>query len=488
VLASAVSPGSPAEAAGGSDQASAATVVCVSKVGERNACEADTRSGVSLEKSLGPGACELGRTWGYDEKGVWVSEGCSGEFSVGGKAAEHFGKYTPGGGFRVADTSQGTLNVRVFTYVRYLNQTRLDDTYTDAFGQTKDVQQRQDFQVNKAQIYFFGWIMNPRLRYLTYVWTTNVSQGLGSQVVVAGNLTYKSSDHLTVGGGISALPGVRSTSGNFPYWLSVDARQIGDEFFRPSYTTGIWAEGRIVEGLDYRVMLGNNLSQLGIDAGQLDEGLNTVSAALAWMPTTGEFGPTSGFGDFEHHDDAATRIGLHYTQSDENRQGQPTTDGFENVQIRVSDGSVIFSPDLFGPGIQIDDATYHMASLDAGVKYRGYSFEGEYYRRWINTFRGTGTAGLPFDELNDHGFQLQASTMLQPKTVQLYAGGSKVYGEYGDPWDFRAGLNWFPWQNHVVRWNLEYIQLNRSPVGALSLPYLVGSDGSVVHANFMVWF
>jgi hypothetical protein len=488
VLAFATFP-SATEASSRSDEAaSVSPVVCVSKTGERQTCAADTRSGVTLEKSMGPGACELGRTWGYDEKGVWVSEGCSGEFSVGKKEPKHFGTYTPARGFKVADTEHGNLNIRVFTYVRYLNQSRLDDTYTDAFGQTRSVQQRQDFQVNKAQIYFFGWIMDPKLRYMTYVWTSNTSQGLSAQVVVAGNLQYRINEHLTVGGGITGLPGVRSTQGNFPYWLSVDARQIGDEFFRPSYTTGIWANGRIAEGLDYEVMLGNNLSQLGVDAGQLDDNLNTWSGVLTWMPTTGEYGPTNGFGDFEDHQEPATRIGLHFTRSDENRQGQPNTDAFENVQIRVSDGSVIFAPNLFGPGIQIDDATYHMAAFDAGLKYRGYSLEGEYYQRWINNFRGTGTAGLPFNELNDHGFQLQASTMLQPKTIQLYAGGSKVFGEYGDPWDARAGLNWFPWQNQVVRWNVEYIHLRRSPVGALSLPYVVGANGSVVYANFMVWF
>lgn len=57
-------------------------------------------------------------------------------------------------------------------------------------------------------------------------------------------------------------------------------------------------------------MLGNNLSQFGIDAGQISNDLSTVSAALVWMPTTDEHGRTGGFGDYEHHDGAATRFGL----------------------------------------------------------------------------------------------------------------------------------------------------------------------------------
>jgi hypothetical protein len=78
--------------------------------------------------------------------------------------------------------------------------------------------------------------------------------------------------------------------------------------------------------------------------------------------------------------------------------------------------------------------------------------------------------------------------MLRPESLQLYAGGSRVFGEYGDPWDFRVGLNWFPWKNQVVRWNFEYLQLRRSPAGALSLPYSVGANGPVFSSNFMVWF
>ena len=51
--------------------------------------------------------------------------------------------------------------------------------------------------------------MSPKFRYLAYAWTSNTSQGLTSQVVLGGNLNYTVNPHLTVGGGIDALPGVR---------------------------------------------------------------------------------------------------------------------------------------------------------------------------------------------------------------------------------------------------------------------------------------
>jgi len=244
----------------------------------------------------------------------------------------------------------------------------------------------------------------------------------------------------------------------------------------------------VVDRLSYRFMLGNNLSQLGVDAAQLDDGLNTLAVGLIWLPTTGEFGTAGSFGDFDTHQTLATRLSAHFLRSDEDRQGQANTDAFENVQIRISDGNSIFEPGLFGPGVQVDKAAYHLVSGDGGVKYRGLSLDGEFYWRRVDNLRGPGTGTLAFTELNDHGFQLQASGMVMPKELQAYAGLSKIYGEYGNPWDLRFGVNWFPWHNQVVRWNTEYLYANHSPVGGTSLPTLVGGTGGIFYSSFQVNF
>jgi len=398
------------------------------------------------------------------------------------------GFYKPGTGFGVANTDKGSLNIRLYGYIRYLNQTALDETFTDSFGNVSTIQPRQDMQVNKVNIYFLGWLMDPKLRYMFYVWTSNTAQGNGAQVVVAGNVAYAFDPHVRVGLGISALPGVRSTEGNFPYWLSVDSRLIADSYFMPSYTTGVFADGKIVDGLEYQTMLGNNLSQLGVDAGQMDETFNTWASALVWMPTTKEFGKRNGFGDFDPHAKLATRVGAHYTRSDEDKQSQPNTEAIENAQIRISDGNIVFKPGLFGAGINIEKVRYQMSSADAGFKYKGYALEGEVYKRWVDHMSGTNTDQLPMNMLTDTGFQLQLSGMVVPKTLMLYVAGSKVFGQYGDPHDLRVGANWFPFKNTVWRWNGEVLHLDRSPVGALSLPYPVGGNGNVYRADFQFDF
>jgi hypothetical protein len=398
------------------------------------------------------------------------------------------GRYTPNLGFKVANTEFGDLNVSIYTYVRYLNQLGLDENYTDAFGITKTVQNRQDLQLLKLQVKFLGWILNPKMRYFLYAWSSNANQGQGAQVVLAGNLQYTFNKYVTLGGGIRSLPGTRSVEGNFPFWLSVDSRHIADEFMRPSYTSGLWATGNITDRLRYQVMLGNNMSTLGVPANRLDNGVNTVSSSLVWFPT-GDFEKGfsgQGWGDFEHHEKFSTRLGFHFSRSDENRESQPNSEQFENTQLRLSDGTVIFTPDLFGPGVEITDARYRMMTIDGGFKYRGFSLEGEYFWRWLDSFRGTNTGGVP--RLFDHSAQIQASAMVVPQKLQAYAGYSKIFGQFGQPWDFRAGVNFFPFKNKVIRWNTEALYLNKSPVGYTSVPFAIGGRGWVFHSNWELAF
>ena len=172
---------------------------------------------------------------------------CAADTSAAQEEPYKWGGYTPNFGFKVANTDRGDMSISIYSYARYLNQLGLDPTYTDAFGNVKNVQQRQDFQLNKVQIKFLGWMLDPKFRYFLYAWSSNASQGLGAQVVLAGNLNYAFNKSFNIGAGIRSLPGTRSVEGNFPFWLGVDTRLIADEFFRPSYTSGVWAWGKITE-------------------------------------------------------------------------------------------------------------------------------------------------------------------------------------------------------------------------------------------------
>jgi hypothetical protein len=62
---------------------SAQTVSCSSDDGEKHYCEADTRYGAHLLRQTSTAECAEGKTWGWDEEGVWVNKGCAGQFTLG---------------------------------------------------------------------------------------------------------------------------------------------------------------------------------------------------------------------------------------------------------------------------------------------------------------------------------------------------------------------------------------------------------------------
>jgi hypothetical protein len=466
-------------------------VSCKSELGERQHCPADTAAGVALIRSGGSAPCLLGKTWGYDDKGIWVADGCAGDFLAGvvldkegekRKPLEHI----PNVGFLLYSGEKGEIYFRLFSYARYLNQKGLDPTYTDYFGRTKTVKQREDFQLNKFFSPFSGWFLSPKARYYLYVWSSNPSQGDPAQVVGAGNISYNFNRFVNVGAGITSLPSVRSTEGQFPYWLGVDDRLIADEFFRGSYTTGIWIKGEGLRNVKYMAMVANNLSTLGVSASQLDNGPHTQSFMVQWLPTTGEFGLFGTFGDYDWHEKVATRLGVHFTHSREDKQSQPGTEAVENSQIRLTDGSSIFDRELFGPGINVDRVSYNMASIDGGIKYKGVSLEAEYYRRDLSNFAGTNVEGI--EEISDNGYQVQISAMAVRDVLQVYAGNSGIYGDYGDASELRAGLNWYFRRSRGWRVNLEWLNLENCPVGYTAVPYPVGGNGNVYHANLEMNF
>ncbi len=395
-----------------------------------------------------------------------------------------WGQLDPGNGkgFVVARTDYGELDVTLVTYFRYLNQTNLLPDYTFYFGKTVPLKLNNDFQLNKVNLTFKGWLYDERFRYLVFLWTNNASNGDSGSLVIGGNLSYQFDTALTVGGGIDALPSTRSTTGNYPNWLRNDNRLMADEFFRGSFTTGIWAEGRLGRTFQYRVMLANNLSTLGVSASQLYPGLNTASAFLRWMPTTGEFGPAAGFGDYENHQEVATLFEGHYTYSREDAQEQPGTETVENSQIRLSDGARLFDPGVFGTPYRIKKATYQMAAADAAVKYRGLALEGEGYARWVNDFEATGP--LPYSSMFDTGLSIQASGMIVQKKLQAYVTFSQIWGQFGNPTEAAIGLNWYPFAIKNFRITPNALWLQKSPVGYNGVPYVVGGQGWVFYLDF----
>lgn len=57
-------------------------VRCESTSGRTNRCGAPVYRGAQLVRQISGSACIEGQSWGWDRGGIWVSQGCRGEFAV----------------------------------------------------------------------------------------------------------------------------------------------------------------------------------------------------------------------------------------------------------------------------------------------------------------------------------------------------------------------------------------------------------------------
>ena len=472
---------------------------------ERQHCPANTTSGVILQNSTGSAACLLGNTWGYDDKGVWVEGGCSGDFLVGKaepigelesattSTAPEFdgqqtwqntwGSYSPGKGVSLFKGKGGEVSLSAYALLRYMNQMPADQTFTDHLGNEHPVNARHDIYSHRVIVWLSGWAADPKLVYNIAWWTDNTTD----QDALFGNIGYQFDKKFNLYAGINGNPGSRSMFGSHPYWLGND-RVMADEFFRPFFTQGLWANGEVLPGFWYSVMVGNTSSTLGVTASQLDRKF-TTGGSLWWMPTTHEFGPRGGYGDWENHQKLATRFGISTVNSPEQRYTEIGTDP-GNTSLKLADSLNLFSTGALAPGTTVTFADYRILSLDAGFKYKGFFFQAEYYHRWLDGFEASGV--LPVDEIVDDGFYIQTAFFPVPKKIELYFATSQIYGDKGAGFsnsnEYLVGMNYYPWNTRNHRLNVQVIDVNRSPVNSTFGYYTGGQDGTTVSVSFSIFF
>lgn len=381
------------------------------------------------------------------------------------------GEFTPGAGFDLVKTKMGSLNISGYGLFRYILQMPPNQTYEDHLGRVRDVNPRNDLNWHRTMLWFTGFFYDPRFRYNLTVWSLGTTQ----QTLVFGNVQFHAADAFIVGVGILPNLTARSMQGSWPFFAASD-RQLGEEFFRGGFSSGVFATGAITKKLAYTVSLNNNISQLGVTQAN-DTRDMAVSASLRWQPTTGEFGPRNGFGDFEYHKKVATQFGVSAGRSRESRYA-PLDLPPNATQIKLSDGLNPFAFGALADSVTVTRLRYREAAIDGGVKYRGFALHTEYYFRTLDQFVATGP--LPITSNYDHGFTAGTMYMAIPKKLGVYGVGSYVFDDFKRrPWEAGGGLNFYPSGTRSWRINLHLLHIDRSPVGSFFSYYQAGQTGTI---------
>ena len=360
------------------------------------------------------------------------------------------------------------------TQVRYLNTTSCDDTFTDHLGVVREVHKRNDITVNRTMFILGGYIFDERLRYSSTVWT---SAGAAS-IVVAGNIGWQFNQGLTLTGGYTGVPGSRSLVNTFPFWTAND-RSMADNFFRPGFTQGVWANGEPVKGLNYLAFVGNGLNTLNISANKIDT--NLMFSGSVWWEPLGDYGPPGKsrnmYDDYFASEKTRIRLGTAFTRSREDRFSNLDQLTPDNTAMYNSDGVLLFSTGAFAPGVTVDRATYEMWAIDGGIKRNGLAINGQYFFRRVDDFIADGP--LPLDFTYDHGFELSVSYFVTPKKLSIYGRGSRVFGQFGDSWEYAGGAKWYPVPTERMWLQAELMRVEKAPYSGAFTPYTSGLTGWV---------
>jgi hypothetical protein len=140
--------------------------------------------------------------------------------------------------------------------------------------------------------------------------------------------------------------------------------------------------------------------------------------------------------------------------------------------------------------VTVQNVDYQILSIDAGVKYRGVFLQTEIYTRWLNDFDADGP--LPVTQIVDRGFYVQGAFFPLRKKLEIYGATSQIFGDkdagFANSSEYLAGLNFYPADTRNHRFNVQVMDVNRSPVSSTFGYYTGGQNGTTVSVAFSVYF
>lgn len=359
---------------------------------------------------------------------------------------------------------------------KYTNSMAVEDTYTDHLGRVNPVQKRNDIQLARDVFYFSGFVFDRRLDFNILLFTSSATL----TATAAGYVGFVFDRAFALRAGYFSLPSVRSLTGTYPFFHGTD-RSMANNYMRPGFTQGAWANGEPFPGFNYIAMIGNSLNTLDVKASHIDT--NLAYSASIWYDGN-DFGKP--WNDYEYHADLAIRVGTAFTFAREDRLSDLATATPENNATFISDGNLLFQTGSLAPGVTIDLANFYLWAVDVGIKYRGLAFNAEFYERWLNKFHAD--AALPISSMNDWGFEASLGYFVLKSQLEPYVRTSFLKGPFATPIEGAVGFNWYPFGTRNVWLNSELIAIKDCPYTSAFYIYAVGQTGLLFPIQFLLRF
>ncbi|GEM_PF-811782 len=373
-------------------------------------------------------------------------------------------------------------------------------TYFDSHGPNPD---ENDLELERARIYFLGYFLRP---YLEYQITLDGDEDDTREVETVGVydwiISYGFSKPL---GWECAEMGLRFGKWKSPMFRQetessgrqqFTERSMVDKFFQVDRNDGVslygkfdlldrpfrWEAG-LINGFNTTTSRPARASTVAGAPPDMDNDLAFVSKTN-WE-LIGEWVEGDGEPDLSYHCCPALRVGTTFGATRVDPGGGPL-ESRESREIRVCDTGARLTDILPDTVTEFTELLY---GVDWGYKYRGWSFNNEYFFRSIFDF-----AGADVDTLFDWGYYAQLGYFIVPKKFEVAGrystvlGNSSTLGGGLHSGDEVAGtFNWYI-RGHSLKFQFDVSHYNGAVIGSSSGQFLAGDEGWLFRSQVQIYY
>ena len=393
-------------------------------------------------------------------------------------------------GFVIASRESVDLDTENDAYRMKINgwgQLRITD-----FESSTNIPDRKQFQLARGRLVFSGNAFTPDFSYFLQLDGRSSS---GDDMRLLDYFLWFDIGHHTFGLERGTI-GFKTGKYKMPFNLSrhltsqefeMTDRSVASTFFDVNRSLAWGLAGRINRygiPINWEAAIFNGLVTGGAEtgsSGDLDN--NFAYSSRIFIYPTGEWG-TGELADFDHHCKVATRLGFGFANTTNTRIG--ATGGTEFNSSRVIDSGVLLSSLL---PLSTTDFEVTLYSVDASLKYCGWSSTMEYYFRNIGDIQG---ASVP--DLYDHGFWFQLSKFVIPGKMQLTSRWSRVVGNSGtlggvnQSADEIVGGFAYYFRGQHAKTTMDATYLNGAPISSSALDISPGDSGWLIRSQVQFAF
>jgi hypothetical protein len=378
------------------------------------------------------------------------------------------------------DTKRDKFQLKINGWIqfRHIGFARDEDSWTDNAGVTREIRNRNHFDIERGRLVFSGYAIDPKLTY--FLQLDGDSDGREAVDFFDYWWAWTFSDALRIQAGKRKVAASRR-------WLMgardsrfVD-RPIATDFFRPDRTVGLWATGKFDDTLFYEMNVGNGYRTAARNSFEIDDKLSF--AASGWWDVAGPFGKP--LTDHAMSEETLLRVGHSFAFAPQagTQLGEPLR---ESTFLRLADGTVLSDTGALAPGVTVSKSDVLLYAVDFGWKDNGWSFSAEAYFRWLRNLAGDGA--LPVDSIQQRGFFVELGSVLNPNYSDWNIRYSEIQGDFGGGSESSIGLNFYPLGKPSVKMAFDVSYYDGSPLNNTASDVLAGDAGLLFRTQFQAQF